>query len=62
MAALTRLPEHYQRALVLRDGCGLDSTEVARLLQTTVPAAASILYRARHMLRSELAEVDETLA
>lgn len=56
--ALTRLPEHYQRALMLRDGCGLDSTEVARLLQTTVPAAKSILFRARRSLRGELARLD----
>lgn len=52
--ALTRLPEHYQRALVLKDGCGLRSSEVARLLETTVPAAKSILYRARRSLRDEL--------
>jgi len=52
--ALTRLPMHYQKALMLRDGCGLGSVEVARLLETTVPAAKSILFRARRSLRSEL--------
>jgi len=54
VAALTRLPEHYQRAVVLKDGCGLRSVEVARLLDTTVPAAKSILFRARRRLRAEL--------
>ncbi|MCB2224779.1 MAG: sigma-70 family RNA polymerase sigma factor [Actinobacteria bacterium] len=53
--ALTRLPEHYQKVLVLKDGCGLRSAEVARLLETTVPAAKSILFRARRSLRDALA-------
>ncbi len=52
--ALTRLPLHYQKALMLKDGCGLRSVEVARLLETTVPATKSILFRARRSLRAEL--------
>ena len=52
--ALTRLPLHYQKVLMLKDGCGLRSVEAARLLETTVPAAKSILHRARRRLRAEL--------
>ena len=56
--ALTRLPLHYQKVLMLKDGCGLRSVEVARLLETTVPAAkSSILFRARRRLRAELASL-----
>lgn len=56
VAALKRLPANYQRVLYLRDGCGLRSAEVADLLNTTVPAAKSTLYRARLGLRRELAQ------
>ena len=55
VAALKRLPDNYQRVLFLRDGCGLRSAEVANLLDTTVPATKSTLYRARRGLRRELA-------
>ncbi len=54
VAALNRLPERYQRVLVLRDGCGLRSAEVAHVLESTVPAVKSVLFRARRSLRGEL--------
>lgn len=54
VAALACLPERYRQVLVLKDGCGLRSKEVAGLLDTTVPAAKSVLFRARRMLRREL--------
>lgn len=57
VAALKRLPDNHQRVLFLRDGCGLRSAEVASLLDTTVPATKSTLYRARRGLRRELASV-----
>ena len=38
VAALDRLPERYRQVLVLKDGCGLRSGEIADLLQTTVPS------------------------
>ncbi|MEA2001941.1 MAG: sigma-70 family RNA polymerase sigma factor [Actinomycetota bacterium] len=54
VAALERLPANYQRVLVLKDGCGLPSAEIADLLETTVPATKSTLHRARRNLRREL--------
>jgi RNA polymerase sigma-70 factor (ECF subfamily) len=55
VAALDRLPERYRQVLVLKDGCGLRSGEIADLLDTTVPSTKSVLFRARRMLREELA-------
>ncbi len=55
VSALQRLPDNYQRVLFLRDGCGLPSAEVATLLETTVSATKSTLYRARRDLRRKLA-------
>jgi len=55
--ALTRLPLYYQKALIFKDGCGLRSVEVARLLETTVPAAKSILFGTRRGLRAQLASL-----
>jgi len=52
--ALTGLPESYQKVLMLKDGCGLRAREVAQLLNTTVPAAKSMLFRARRSLRAVL--------
>jgi RNA polymerase sigma-70 factor (ECF subfamily) len=55
--ALDRLPERYRQVLILRDGCGLGSADVARVLDSTVPAVKSRLYRARRLLRRDLAEL-----
>ncbi|MCP3974270.1 MAG: RNA polymerase sigma factor [bacterium] len=51
VVALDRLPENYRRVLLLKDGCGLRSAEVADILDTTVPAVKSLLFRARRSLR-----------
>lgn len=55
LATLRQLPDDYQRVLVLKDGCGMRTAEVAEILNTTVGATKSRLYRARKSLRSEMA-------
>lgn len=55
LAILRRLPDNYQRVLLLKDGCGMRTAEVAELLDATVGATKSRLYRARKSLRSEMA-------
>ncbi len=55
LAALEEIPDRYRCALLLREGRGLSMEELAAALDTTVPAAKSLLYRARAALRSRLA-------
>ncbi|MDX6767350.1 MAG: sigma-70 family RNA polymerase sigma factor [Candidatus Methylacidiphilales bacterium] len=52
--AMAELPELQRSALVLRQYEQLDYEEIARVLQTTVPAVKSLLFRARDMLRQRL--------
>lgn len=54
LAALETLPDHYHTALLLKDGLGLRAEAVARAMGITVPAAKSILHRARSALRERL--------
>ncbi|HZC99649.1 MAG TPA: sigma-70 family RNA polymerase sigma factor [Actinomycetes bacterium] len=54
LAALGTLPDHYRTALLLKDGLGLRAEAVARAMGITVPAARSILHRARSALRRRL--------
>lgn len=54
LGAIGELPERYRCALMLKDGRGLSLEDTARLMDTTVPAVKSILYRARDALREEL--------
>ena len=55
LAALADLPDHYRTALLLKDGLGLRAEDVAQAMGVTVPAARSILHRARSALRERLA-------
>jgi RNA polymerase sigma-70 factor, ECF subfamily len=55
LAALAGLPDHYRTALLLKDGLGLRAEDVAQAMGVTVPAARSILHRARSALRERLA-------
>jgi len=55
LAALAGLPDHYHTALLLKDGLGLRAEDVAQAMGITVPAARSILHRARSALRERLA-------
>jgi RNA polymerase sigma-70 factor (ECF subfamily) len=52
--ALGDLPDRYQCALLLKDGNDLSLEETARLMETSVPAVKSILYRARSTLRDRI--------
>ena len=55
LAALAGLPDHYRTALLLKDGLGLRAEDVAQAMGVSVPAARSILHRARSALRERLA-------
>jgi RNA polymerase sigma-70 factor, ECF subfamily len=55
LAALATIPDHYRTALLLKDGLGLRAEAVAGAMGITVPAARSILRRARLVLRQRLA-------
>ncbi len=54
--ALSGLPDHYRTAVLLKDGLGLPAEGVAAAMGLTVPAARSLLHRARTALRGRLAE------
>ena len=54
VAAIARLPDAQQVAFTLRHEQELSYEEIAAVLQTTIPAVESLLYRARHALRNYL--------
>jgi len=53
--AIDRLPEDFRVVLVLRDVEGMSNSEVAKILDLSVPAVKSRLHRARLALRKRLA-------
>ena len=53
--ALAELPGEQRMAMVLRRYEEMPYEEIARVLDTTVPAVKSLLFRARETLRSKLA-------
>ena len=55
--ALAELPEDYQLVLKLCDIEQWDALEAATMLEKSVQATKSLLYRARRALRSRLAEI-----
>jgi RNA polymerase sigma factor (sigma-70 family) len=55
LTALESLPDHYRAALLLKDGLGLSAEDLAKAMGVTVPAAKSVLHRARSALRERLA-------
>ncbi|HVC42167.1 MAG TPA: RNA polymerase sigma factor [Candidatus Saccharimonadales bacterium] len=57
LAAVAALPERQRVAFVLHEGGGVRISDVARRLDTTVPAVRSLLVRARRAIRAELAGV-----
>jgi RNA polymerase sigma factor (sigma-70 family) len=57
LAAVAGLPERQRLAFVLQEGGALGISEVARRLDTTVPAVRSLLVRARRTLRTEVAAI-----
>lgn len=52
--AINELPEKYRTVFVLRDVEGLPASDVADILDLTVPAVKSRLHRARMFLRNHL--------
>jgi RNA polymerase sigma-70 factor (ECF subfamily) len=57
--AIATLPETYGVPLILRYTEGLSYAEIAEVLDITVPAVKSRLFRARNMLAVRLEEADE---
>lgn len=57
--ALVHLPQHYRSAVVLHDAEGWPSSEVARVLGISVPAAKQRVRRGRMMLVSTLGQGNE---
>jgi RNA polymerase sigma-70 factor, ECF subfamily len=57
--AVAALPEAYAVPLVLRYSEGMSYAEIAEVLDITVPAVKSRLFRARKMLGERLVEVGE---
>ncbi len=55
--ALAGLSGRYRTAVLLKDGLGLPADAVAAAMGITVPAARSVLHRARSALRENLAAV-----
>ncbi len=58
-AAVARLPPNQRGAIVLRYFHDLSYAEIAEVLETSVSAVESLLFRARKTLRAVLAEKDE---
>ncbi len=54
--AISELPEIYRVVFVLRDVQGLPASEVAEILDLSVPAVKSRLHRARLYLRNRLSD------
>ena len=54
LAQIARLPEQQQVAFTLRHEQELSYEEIAAVLETTVPAVESLLFRARQTLRKHL--------
>lgn len=52
LRALEQLPENYRLVLLLKEGREMSLEDIAGVLETTVPAVKSTLYRARQALRS----------
>jgi RNA polymerase sigma-70 factor (ECF subfamily) len=57
--AVATLPEAYSVPLVLRYSEGMSYAEIAEVLDITIPAVKSRLFRARKMLGERLEEVGE---
>ncbi len=54
--AINRLPEAQRMAIILRRYEEMPYEEIAKVMETTVPAVKSILFRARAELRERLAK------
>ncbi len=52
--ALSELPEHFRRAILLREWQGLSYAEIAEALGATIPAVETLIFRARRALAEAL--------
>ena len=57
--AVATLPETYGVPLILRYSEGLSYAEIAEVLDISIPAVKSRLFRARNMMSERLQEVGE---
>ncbi|MCP4593507.1 MAG: sigma-70 family RNA polymerase sigma factor [bacterium] len=57
--AISGLPSRQRAAVVLRHYHELSYVEIAAVLELSVPAVESLLFRARKALRTSLAEMDD---
>ena len=57
--ALSRLPEHYRTAVVLRDVYGLSIEEIAKEMDASVSATKVRIHRARKRLKEEVYQDEE---
>jgi RNA polymerase sigma-70 factor, ECF subfamily len=55
-AAINQLPESQRMAIILRRYEDMSYEDIAKVMETTVPAVKSILFRARAELREKLAK------
>jgi RNA polymerase sigma-70 factor (ECF subfamily) len=55
-AAINQLPESQRMAIILRRYEEMSYEDIAKVMETTVPAVKSILFRARAELREKLAK------
>ncbi|MEO0190875.1 MAG: sigma-70 family RNA polymerase sigma factor [candidate division WOR-3 bacterium] len=52
--AIQKLPDEYRDVVILRDMQGLSNTEVAKILNISIPAVKARIHRARMFLRDKL--------
>jgi len=55
--ALSRLRDDYREALILKEYHGFSYAEIAAIMQVTIPAVRSLLYKARIALKETFMEV-----
>jgi RNA polymerase sigma-70 factor, ECF subfamily len=58
--ALADMPERLRRVILLRDWQGLSYAEIAEVLETSVSAVETLIFRGRRHLANALAGVEET--
>lgn len=55
--ALQRLPEEQKEALILREYCGKEYSEIAEILECSLDKVKVLIFRGRERLREELAPI-----
>jgi RNA polymerase sigma-70 factor (ECF subfamily) len=60
--ALAAMPERLRRVILLREWQGLSYAEIAELLETSVSAVETLVFRGRRHLAKALSGADEAVA